>query len=174
MVRDGLVASLGRAGWTEADGEPDLVVVFVRSSAGLAEIRELAGPDNAPVIALLDEVDPDLVGSAITAGATSVVGWDQPESALVAAAELAVAGTSAVPTSTLTWLARRADDAVRLTDAERTWLLRLAEGVRVSDLADESGYSERSLYRQLNQLYHRLEATNRTEALAEARRRGLL
>jgi DNA-binding CsgD family transcriptional regulator len=44
----------------------------------------------------------------------------------------------------------------------------------VGELAESVGYSERAMYRQLRRLYERLGATNRTEALLQALRRGLI
>ncbi|MEA2589098.1 MAG: hypothetical protein QOH66_2025, partial [Actinomycetota bacterium] len=41
-------------------------------------------------------------------------------------------------------------------------------------LAEKVGYSERALYRLLHALYGRLGVSNRTEAILQASRRGLL
>jgi DNA-binding NarL/FixJ family response regulator len=47
-------------------------------------------------------------------------------------------------------------------------------GGTVQDLAGQAGYSERALYRLLHALYSRMGVSNRTEAILQASRRGLL
>ncbi len=61
-----------------------------------------------------------------------------------------------------------APDPSPLTDQEADWLGQLASGIRTLDIARESGYSERSLYRALADLYKRLGVRNRQEALTLA------
>jgi DNA-binding CsgD family transcriptional regulator len=54
------------------------------------------------------------------------------------------------------------------------WLRLLAQGVNVQELARKVGYSERALYRLLHGLYGRMRVSNRTEAILQATRWGLL
>lgn len=61
-----------------------------------------------------------------------------------------------------------------LGEQEIHWLRALAKGQRVHELADDAGYSERSMFRQLSRLYDLLGAANRTEALVAAERLALL
>jgi DNA-binding NarL/FixJ family response regulator len=51
------------------------------------------------------------------------------------------------------------------------WLRDLANGVSVGRIAEGAGYSERMMFRLLRDLYARLGARNRTEALMLARER---
>jgi DNA-binding NarL/FixJ family response regulator len=61
-----------------------------------------------------------------------------------------------------------------ITPEEVEWLRFLAEGATVHELAEKVGYSERALYRVLHGLYGRLRVANRTEAILQAQRWGLL
>ncbi len=152
-----------------------VVVVVVRSSQGMQEVRETrrANPD-IPVVALTDYHDADLAVDIVGAGATSVIPWGCESDALVAAVRMARSGISAVETATLQWVVHNGRGGVGITDAERSWLGHLERGITVAQLAPLAGYSERSLYRQLHDLYQRLGATDRVGAIAEAKRRSLL
>jgi DNA-binding NarL/FixJ family response regulator len=147
----------------------------VRTSVGVAEVREAwrASPDR-PVVALTDDSDFDLVAETLRAGATSVISWDRDVRVLLSAMELAAEGLSSIETPMLGQLVSHAANPSTITDAECSWLGHLDRGLTIAELAPLAGYSERSLYRQLNGLYHRLGVHDRAGAIAEARRRGLL
>jgi DNA-binding NarL/FixJ family response regulator len=55
---------------------------------------------------------------------------------------------------------------------EVEWLRQLAAGVTVAQLAERVGYSERAMFRMLNDLYRRMKVANRLEALIHAHDRG--
>lgn len=55
---------------------------------------------------------------------------------------------------------------------ELGWLQRLAHGIRIIDLAAETNYSERSMYRHLSDLWRRLGVRNRQEAIVLAAHKG--
>jgi DNA-binding NarL/FixJ family response regulator len=61
-----------------------------------------------------------------------------------------------------------------VTPEEIDWLRLLADGATIHELADKVGYSERALYRILHGLYGRMRVSNRTEAILQAKRWGLL
>ncbi len=130
--------------------------------------------DESSIVALTDNTEADLTAELVAAGATTVLNWDSAPEILTAAMELALHQMSAIATPALRLISTSGAQATGITDAERRWLEELEGGITVSKLAPLVGYSERSLYRQLNQLYHRLGASNRTEAIAEARRRELM
>lgn len=181
MIRTGIATALADAGWrvTGSDSVPpehsNVAVVFVRSQRGVTEIRTVRRDHpEGPVVAMTDDTDADLSAAVIGAGATSVLNWDSSPEVLAAAMELTRQRISAIPTDTLEFIARHGTDTTSITDAERSWLHHLEQGITISQLAPISGYSERSLYRQLNQLYHRLGVTDRAAAIAEARRRELM
>lgn len=59
-------------------------------------------------------------------------------------------------------------DYCPITEQEKEWLRRLRDGDRTIDIAIDHGYSERSLYRALSELWERLEVDNRREAIGLA------
>jgi DNA-binding NarL/FixJ family response regulator len=61
-----------------------------------------------------------------------------------------------------------------LPTAQLEWLRALAQGITVAQLAERHGYSERAMFRHLRDLYARMGAKGRTEALMLANRRGWL
>jgi len=63
-------------------------------------------------------------------------------------------------------------DACPITEQEQTWLTRISNGDRTLDIATDDGYSERSLYRALSELWERLGVDNRLEAVALATKNG--
>ena len=63
-------------------------------------------------------------------------------------------------------------DSCPITEQEKIWLNRLHHGDRTIDIAVEIGYSERSLYRALHELWERLGVDTRTEAIALAFKNG--
>jgi DNA-binding CsgD family transcriptional regulator len=54
------------------------------------------------------------------------------------------------------------------------WIVELSRGSTVVALAERYGYSERVMFRRLGEVYARLGAMNRAEALVAAERFGLL
>jgi len=61
-----------------------------------------------------------------------------------------------------------------ITDEELGWLQRLAHGDRVLDIALDSGLSERTMHRSLQQLWPKLGAHGRADGMITASRLGLL
>lgn len=58
------------------------------------------------------------------------------------------------------------DDECPLSEQEKSWMVRIINGDRTLDIAEDDGYSERSLYRALSDLWERLGVDNRLEAIA--------
>jgi DNA-binding CsgD family transcriptional regulator len=63
---------------------------------------------------------------------------------------------------------------VRLTAREREVLTTLAEGKRTSRIAEELGMSVHTVRNHLGRLFKKLHAHGRLEAVAAARRLGLI
>lgn len=61
-----------------------------------------------------------------------------------------------------------------LREDERRLLARLASGLPVVEVAADLGYSERSIYRRLAELWHKLGVTGRVEGVRKAISEGLL
>lgn len=59
-----------------------------------------------------------------------------------------------------------------LTDCEVEWVARLAQGVRVIDLANDVGYCERAMYRNLRLIWTKLGVSSREEGITLAVREG--
>ncbi len=57
-------------------------------------------------------------------------------------------------------------DECPLSEQEKSWMQRIIAGERTLDIAAADGYSERSLYRALSELWDRLGVDNRLEAAA--------
>jgi len=64
--------------------------------------------------------------------------------------------------------------ATEIAATERRWLTALAQSVTMAELAAAEGYSERHLRRMLADVYRRLGAGGRVEALVRASKLGLL
>jgi DNA-binding NarL/FixJ family response regulator len=92
--------------------------------------------------------------------------------------EAAVSGTSQLPTEVVRVLLSRGepvpDSSEMPSPREAEWLQQLANGLTVAQLADQTGYSERAMYRLLRSLYAKLGVKTRMEALMFARERGWL
>jgi DNA-binding CsgD family transcriptional regulator len=66
------------------------------------------------------------------------------------------------------------DDVNPLSEQEKGWLQQLIAGDRVLDIATDEGYSERTMYRALGDLWDRLDVENRNEAIAVVTEKGWL
>jgi DNA-binding NarL/FixJ family response regulator len=105
------------------------------------------------------------------------VAWEAAPEDIVKVLAAALAGDTLIPAGVAQALAAKLpaiEDRDWITHEELTWLSILADGGTVHDLAEKVGYSERALYRLLHALYGRLGVSNRTEAILQASRRGLL
>lgn len=61
-----------------------------------------------------------------------------------------------------------------LEACELQMLQRLASGAAIADLSAEMGYSERSMYRELSKLWHKLGVSGRAAAVHKATAEGLI
>jgi DNA-binding NarL/FixJ family response regulator len=108
----------------------------------------------------------------------AVVEWRAETGRIVEVAEAASRGDALIPSDTARALPLAGGDphADRpfVDEEEADWLDALARGATVVGLADDYGYSERVMFRRLRDLYERLGASNRSEALINAVRFGLL
>lgn len=161
-------------GWAASPG----VRVLVATCRSGAEARRLAlararGTD-AVAVALLGDESPVAYREVLETGVEAAVARDAPLDCIVAVVRAALKGRTVLPSSVARTLARASENGGSFEDQHADWLRALARGVTVEELAESVGYSERAMYRQLRQLYERLGARNRTEALLQALRRGLI
>jgi DNA-binding NarL/FixJ family response regulator len=162
--------------WTEKE-HCRVIVLSLISVDDWALLLQLQASDrDLVVIALLAHDETDAYVRAFSHGATAVLCRDCEPSMLRDAVESALAGRTSLATDVLRRLISNAahesqeHEVPSLRDVE--WLRCLAEGARVADLADRAGYSERMMFRRLNDLYKRIGVSSRTEALLLARTRG--
>lgn len=183
--RRGLEAALSSAG-LQVDTPDDVatwaarpkraVVLAVHDTADLGTLQDLA-EQGAPVFALVTEASAEPMAACLRAGAIGVADWSDNPETIVATIVEALAGRVVLPASIATELAGslpQRTSAPDLTEEEVSWLTALAAGTTVVKLADDVGYSERAMFRRLADLYVRLGAHNRTEALLAAERLRLL
>ena len=160
--------------WAKAPG----VRALVAACRSASEARRLAltrarGTD-AVAVALLGEDSPAAYREVLETGVEAAVPRDAPLDRIVEVVDAALDGRTVLPTEVVRRLARGEQDEEGIDEEHADWLRALARGATVEELAESVGYSERAMYRQLRHLYEQLGAGNRTEALLEALRRGLI
>lgn len=176
--RRGLEEAFIAAGHRVAGEEesPDLALVAMRVAADCARLE--AWSARAPVVALVEPGDAETVAHAFHHGATAAVEWQAETGRIVEVAEAAARGDVLLPSLIARGLPGAGVDPhaerPHVEDEEIEWLEELARGATVVGLADDFGYSERVMFRRLHDLYSRLGAANRSEALISAVRFGLL
>ncbi len=169
----GLPELVERLGGTAA-----LVVVLPGEQASLLD-EALAGVWEGPpawtVVHVVADASPQQHAAALRAGATGVVAQDAGPAEAVDVVVAAATGRTLLPPGVAEVLSRSASpDAPRLEPHERAWLRSLADSGTAGALARSSGCSEQEMYRLLADVYARLGARDRTEALLRAERLGLL
>lgn len=176
--RRGLEEALAGAGHrvAEEDEAPDLALVTLRVAADCGRLESWSA--RAPVVALVEPGDAETVAHALHHGAVSAVEWQADIGRIVQVAEAAARGDALLPSAMVRGLPGHGVDPhaerPHVEEEELEWLEELARGSTVVDLADNFGYSERVMFRRLHDLYGRLGAANRSEALINAVRFGLL
>lgn len=194
IVRDGIAA-------TFAD-QPDIAVVatadsataaleaIARSRADVAVVDlELPGAEDVSLVARLCAVEPaprvvvfsafsseERVRRALEAGATSFVRKGTPSQELVDVVRAAAAGEARLPADVAAQLVRamRAPSATRITSRQLQIVRLVARGLTNRAIAHELAISERTVKFHLGELFARLGAGNRAQAVDLARERDLL
>jgi DNA-binding NarL/FixJ family response regulator len=176
--RRGLEEAFTGAGHRVAgeDDVPELVLVAMRVAADCGRLETWSA--QARVVALVEPGDAETVAHAFHHGAVAAVEWQAETSRIVEVAEAAARGDALLPSGTARGLPGNGGDPhaerPHVDEEEIEWLEELAQGATVVGLADAYGYSERVMFRRLHDLYERLGASNRSEALINAVRLGLL
>jgi DNA-binding NarL/FixJ family response regulator len=192
VVLGGLVALL--------DGQPDMAVVAAAATG--AEARELASrtevdvavvdlglPDvsgvelvrelratlpEAQVVVLTMSAEQADVGAALGAGACAYLLKDTPPTELVAALRVAAAGGLVVSPGARPDLIGGPRRALpRLSEREREILDLLARGLPTATIAARLGVSTKTVRNRLSDVFAKLGASSRTEAVVLAREAGL-
>jgi DNA-binding NarL/FixJ family response regulator len=156
----------------------DVALLTIRSANDWQVLHELLAVNpKVKLIALLVDPTPDRHAEALRSGAHCAVGWEATPEAILAVVGAALQGLTLLPTAVAQAVAASGPalyDPEWITEEETGWLRLLAAGTTVQQLADKVGYSERALYRLLHGLYGRMRVSNRTEAILQASRWGLL
>ena len=162
-----------------AGDPPDVVVIDIGlpDGDGLDLVRELRAAHPRLGIVVLTMYDDDRhMFAALDAGASAFVPKSDPSDKVIAAARHAVSAPDSFTASALgAALQRRlAPDGVRLTEREREVLELLADGLTTSSIARRLFVSESTAKGHLAKLFEKLDATNRTQAVMNAVRLGLI
>lgn len=163
---------------------PDVVVMAIRlrGASGIEATKQIreAVPETRVLILTnsIDSGDPD---GAIRAGALGYVLKDDPPEEIVAAVRAAAAGGTVLSPRIAAGLlkhlrAEPTSDGAKLllTARERKVLELLAAGRRNTQIAEDLSISVHTVKRHVSHLFAKLEVENRTQAAADATRRGLL
>jgi DNA-binding NarL/FixJ family response regulator len=139
--------------------------------------RLLQANEHVLIITLLSDNNLHSYARAVRTGAISAVARHASADDIRAVVLEAIKGRSLLPievTRLLTTSAGLLELPDQLEQRDIEWLRTLAQGASVAQLAESAGYSERAMYRLLRDVYARLGARNRTEAVAMASRNGWL
>jgi DNA-binding NarL/FixJ family response regulator len=191
LLREGIAAVI--------TNEPDMIVV-AQASTGRAAVQQFR--QHQPDVTLMDLRLPDMSGidaliairtdapdarviilttfegdvemqRALQAGARGYLLKSMPPQDLVAAIRQVHAGRKSIPTEVATQLAEHLTDET-LTEREIDVLSRVAGGNRNRDIADQLSISEETVKVHMKHIMGKLGASDRTQAVAIAIRRGII
>ena len=158
---------------------PDVIVIDVNlpDGSGLDAVRTLRGelPDVGIVVLTMYDDDTHLFG-ALEAQASAFVAKSAPTDEVLSAAKHAAAAPHAFTAADLAGAMRRRMDPAkpRLSSREQEVLDLLGQGLTVPALAKRLYISESTAKSYVSKVYEKLGAGNRSQALVEAVRLGLL
>ncbi|AHH96972.1 hypothetical protein GCM10010174_73690 [Kutzneria viridogrisea] len=185
FYRIGLSLGLGKEGFDVAEASSldgtekaiwDACLVqfdVVGESKGVADLR--ARYPEAAVVVVVDEPSVTSYRSALAAGADGVAPQDVALPEMINVLKTAMDGRTLLPVSIAHGLVRhpgQAPSELRLPDAAVGWLRALSHGESIASIARSAGYSERQMYRTMQQLYHQIGAKNRQQAIVLATKWG--
>jgi DNA-binding NarL/FixJ family response regulator len=183
VFRSGLEAALMSASFVVED-PPDVVawvsdrtcvLLSIDQPANVGLLDRLRSSSCKPiVVALLDDASPERFRSALKGGATAAIARNSPGADVVNVMLAALERQVLLPADVVVPLFDGPRIKGDFSDEEHEWLRMLAAGTSPDEIAWRSGYSRRTMYRRLQTVYRRLGAVRRTQALLEAKRRGLI
>ncbi|MEA2785687.1 MAG: hypothetical protein QOF71_1791 [Candidatus Eremiobacteraeota bacterium] len=194
IVTDGVVANLSAAaeieivatGTSAADAmtiatthAPDVLVLDLElgGKSGLDAIPGVkAASANTRIVIFSAYAGEERVATAFERGADSYVLKGTPSDELVAVIRAVAAGGTLIPPDIAAQLARavRQPRRDRLTERERETLALLAEGLANRAIAERLGITERTVKFHVAEILARLGASNRAQAVAIAKTRGIV
>lgn len=177
--RAGLAAALAAARHSPvAEGDLAEAVVVTVHMPDACHLLDTLVEEGKVVVALLPDPSPASHAHALSHGVAGTAAWEADPAEIVRIVTDAIAGWCRLPGPVATALASEWPGAhlprPDVTSDEVSWLVDLAAGKTVSRLADDSGFSERAMFRRLHELYTRLGVNGRAEAILAAERLGLL
>jgi two-component system, NarL family, response regulator NreC len=163
-----------------AKGDVDIVLMDVnlgRGQSGLEATREIkeASPDTK-VLILTMFTDPATVTEAVKAGADGYLSKGASREAVEQAIRDVMAGNQVLdPRVTRGVFGKLSDrEPNTLSDRELEVLQEVSRGKSTKEVAEALFLSEETVKTYLKQIFRKLEVRDRTEAVAEAFRRGLV
>jgi DNA-binding NarL/FixJ family response regulator len=171
IYRRGLGGVLSDAGFDvveDPDPGDDAVRMAVQDS-GWADLRTPEGCDEAVCVVLGDDAGPDAYRRALALDVDALALVHASPDTIVAITRAAAQGWTMLPTDTARTMASGHETGgalgPALTQEEQGWIEMLAAGTTVHAVARAAGRSERTMFRLLRELYHRMGASNRMEAV---------
>ena len=194
IVTDGVVANLSAAadieivatGTTAADATaiatthaPDVLILDLELSgtSGLDAIPGIkAASPHTRIVIFSAYAGEERVATAFERGADSYVLKGTSSDELVAVIRAVASGGTLIPPDIAAQLARavRQPRRDRLTEREREALALLAEGLANRAIAERLGITERTVKFHVAEILARLGASNRAQAVAIAKARGII
>lgn len=131
---------------------------------------------NTKVLILSMFTDPGTVSEAVKAGADGYLSKGASRESVIQAIEDAAEGRSVLDPNVTEGIFGRIGgrDPQALTDRELTVLQQLTHGKSTREVAEHIHVSEETVKTYLKQIFRKLDVRDRTEAVAEAFRRGLV
>jgi DNA-binding NarL/FixJ family response regulator len=158
----------------------DVVLMDVNLGAGINGIEatrqiKRTSPDTRVLIVTMF-TDPGTVAEAVKAGADGYLSKGSSRELMVRAIQDVSEGRSVLDPNVTDGIFGRIGgrDTGALTDREMTVLQQLSYGKSTREIADYMHVSEETVKTYLKQVFRKLEVRDRTEAVAEAFRRGLV
>ena len=158
----------------------DVVLMDVNLGAGINGIEatkqiKKASPDTK-VLVLTMFTDPGTVAEAVKAGADGYLSKGSSRQSIIQAIHDVAEGRAVLDPNVTEGVFGRIGgrDQHALTDCELTVLQELADGNATRGVAEHIHVSEETVKTYLKNIYKKLDVRDRTEAVAEAFRRGLV
>jgi DNA-binding NarL/FixJ family response regulator len=181
--RRGVAAGLREAGFdvreasrlSAADNHWDVCLLAVGPAPNHETIAATGAPGR-PTVALLASPKPADYQLALLGGAAGAVAQDADVRQILDVIDAALRDETLLPIEIARALAEGSvaiPDTIEISDQVAEWLRALSKGVPIATIARNSGYSERQMYRQMQQLYRRIGARNRGEAICMAAKWGI-
>lgn len=183
--RYGLARGLRDAGFlvheaSEADmaaGERwDACVLSIAGGADCKSLTTVRDAGTGAVVVVLSEPSPANFRLALEHGADGVVPYTVDLRELAWTVKAAMRGMALLPIEVVRSLGDVREPAPAAADLPHDvaeWLALLSHGASVAEIARKAGYSERQMYRVMQDVYQSMGARNRAEAIALAARWGL-